>query len=384
MRPTRRLLTTVLIVIATTFAGASLSPCAGQVTGSGSTNFITKWTNGAGSVIGDSNIYSASGLVGIGTTSPAAKLEVNGAAQVDDDLVLGGRILSGSDLVMQILAGGNFSVGLQALNSYAGGGEYNTAVGDGALYSNSTGYYNTACGYQALYSNTTASGNTALGESALYSNTGGLNTAVGGSALYASTTGGQNTAMGVAALGSNTSGGQNSAFGTNALQSSTTGFYNIAIGFYAGAGVTTGSNNIEIGNQGTSSDNGVIYLGTPGTQTSAYVAGIYGTNGQRRAGPGHLQRAARGRFLVPALQRGHPRHGRLQQRVAAPAPGDLPLQEAVRRRVEARPIRPDRRGSGRGLSGSGDPFGRRGGGAAQRTAEATRHDCGPEGADPLA
>ena len=99
----------------------------------------------------------------------------------------------------------------------------------------------------------------------------------------------------------------------------------------------------------------------PGTQTSTFIAGIYGVSYQRQqrcAGPDRLQRATRHRLVVPALQGRHPGYGGRQQRVDAAAARDLPLQEAVRRRVEADAIRADRRGSGGGLSGSGGAFGR--------------------------
>jgi hypothetical protein len=50
----------------------------------------------------------------------------------------------------------------------------NTAEGDGALFSLTTGGGNTANGFQALFSNTTGSVNTANGSFALYSNTTGV------------------------------------------------------------------------------------------------------------------------------------------------------------------------------------------------------------------
>src|SRR5437016_2663669 len=70
----------------------------------------------------------------------------------------------------------------------------NTAEGDFALFSLTTGGSNTANGYAALYNNTTGSGNTANGDSALGANTTGFgNTANGDSALGNNTTGGSNT-----------------------------------------------------------------------------------------------------------------------------------------------------------------------------------------------
>jgi hypothetical protein len=60
----------------------------------------------------------------------------------------------------------------------------NTAEGEDALFSLTTGVNNTAVGFQALFNNTTGNHNTANGASALANNsTGSLNTATGGYAL---------------------------------------------------------------------------------------------------------------------------------------------------------------------------------------------------------
>jgi hypothetical protein len=70
---------------------------------------------------------------------------------------------------------------------YPGG---NTAEGDAALFSLTTGLNNTAIGDNALFSNTTGSDNTANGSAALIRNTtGSFNTASGFSALFSNTTG---------------------------------------------------------------------------------------------------------------------------------------------------------------------------------------------------
>src|SRR5207302_2748474 len=50
---------------------------------------------------------------------------------------------------------------------------FNTAEGDDALFSLTTGFDNTAIGFNALFSNTTGGGNTATGAFALSSNTRG-------------------------------------------------------------------------------------------------------------------------------------------------------------------------------------------------------------------
>jgi hypothetical protein len=183
--------------------------------------------------------------------------------------------------------------GYGALNSNTSG-FYNTATGVEALFSNTTADYNTATGYLTLSDNTTGADNTATGSLALYHNTtGSYNTATGYYALVSNTTGTYNTAYGFEALSSlggngdnsafgsgalynNTTGGSNTAFGADALWSSSTGGGNIAVGFNAGYDITTGDYNIDIGSLGSSSDNDTIRIGTPGTQTSFYAAGIDG------------------------------------------------------------------------------------------------------------
>ncbi|MBV9613578.1 MAG: tail fiber domain-containing protein, partial [Acidobacteriaceae bacterium] len=103
------------------------------------------------------------------------------------------------------------------------------------------------------------------------------NTGVGFSALVSNTVGANNTALGVSALYTNSSGSNNTALGMNALYACT-GTSNLALGFEAGYQATSGSDNVFIANQGQSADSDVIRIGTPGTQTAAYIAGISGAN----------------------------------------------------------------------------------------------------------
>src|SRR2546423_15648380 len=77
----------------------------------------------------------------------------------------------------------------------------NTAEGDNALLSLTTGGFNTATGFDALLNNTTGNFNTANGGEALYSNTtGGGNTANGVNDIHIHATGDQHTATGSYAL----------------------------------------------------------------------------------------------------------------------------------------------------------------------------------------
>jgi trimeric autotransporter adhesin len=186
----------------------------------------------------------------------------------------------------------NTAYGVDALyDNY--NGDRNVATGVGALAGNSsgidntaTGYhalnandadYNTATGYQALESNTSGSNNTAHGLDSLYTNsTGSNNTANGAQALFSNVGGNANTAEGSLALHQNTSGINNTALGADALYGNTTGSTNIGIGFAAGFSLTTGSNNIDIGNLGVAGESNTIRVGTAGTHTATFIAGIKG------------------------------------------------------------------------------------------------------------
>src|SRR5713101_8619225 len=74
---------------------------------------------------------------------------------------------------------------------YAGG---NTAEGQNALLSLSTGTYNTAVGLFSLLSNTKGNFNTGIGAGTLLASTGDEDTATGAGALLSNTTGTENTA----------------------------------------------------------------------------------------------------------------------------------------------------------------------------------------------
>jgi hypothetical protein len=263
----RSLLLLVTTITAMSFVGWLSSPGSGQEAGaSGQASPTVSGTGHAGDVpiwktsaaLGNSVLSQSSGKVGIGTTTPAAKLEVNGNTQVDGNLTLSGSILASGGVPLIWAESSNFSAGLGALPPDTTG-TADTAVGNSALQAN-TGPYNTAVGNSALQANTT----------------GGYNTATGNYAMQYNTTGSFNTASGQAALVNSTSGYGNTAVGYVALLRNTTGSNNIGIGYYGGQYLTTGSNNIQIGNYGTASDNGTIRVGIAGTQTSAFIAGIYG------------------------------------------------------------------------------------------------------------
>jgi hypothetical protein len=206
----------------------------------------------------------------------------------------GDNTAEGTDALFSLTTGTeNTAIGFDALFSNTTG-DSNTATGSIALGSNTTGVRNTANGFAALNSNTTGERNTATGRAAmtfnttgnnntadghdaLFSNTTAIrNTATGSFALFSNTTGPNNTGIGYFALFSNTTGNSNTASGYDALLNNTTGIGNIALGNFAGSNLTTGSNNIDVGNVGVAGESNTIRIGTVGTQTATYIAGIMG------------------------------------------------------------------------------------------------------------
>jgi hypothetical protein len=216
-----------------TLGGLSLQ--AQDVTGTGTKNYIPIWTSS--SKIGDSVMFQSGSAVGVGTTSPAYPLDVTGEVNSSVGYMIGGTLM---------------------LATPGGATADNLAVG-AALNLTVTGNTNTGVGRAALIGVSTGSGNTALGYEALASNT----------------SGGFNTAVGAGAIDGNKSGEFNTAVGNSALQRVTGGSSNVAIGYEAGLNITN-SNNIDIGNEGVAADSGVIRIGTSGTQTTFYAAGISG------------------------------------------------------------------------------------------------------------
>jgi hypothetical protein len=195
------------------------------------------------------------GKIGIGTSTPSFKLDVNGDIRVNT-LIIG-----------------------KGTGSYT---DYNVALGDYVLQNNTTGTINTGVGSRVLLLNTTGSYNTGVGANALLYNTSGShNTAVGYRTLESNTTGGANTAVGYNAMPSNTTGDYNSAFGVNALSNNTTGTGNTAVGDIALGTNNTGSGNTSIGYWS-------LFYNTTGSGNSAHggTAMTYNTTGSNNSALG--------------------------------------------------------------------------------------------------
>src|SRR5437762_9756036 len=164
----------------------------------------------------------------------------------------------------------------------------NTAEGDNALSSLTTGVANTACGSGALFEDQTGSDNTAIGAGALRSvgplsgRSGSCNTATGAFTLSVNVLGEGNTANGCEAL-TNNQGNYNTAVGYQALSGLSTenppGGNNSANGAFALTNNDAGSNNTangynalysnRDGSNNTSNGANALYGNTVGTKNTA-------------------------------------------------------------------------------------------------------------------
>jgi hypothetical protein len=149
-------------------------------------------------------------------------------------------------------------------------GDYNTYLGTNAGAGMFSGNYNNvAVGINAMYGNTSvgAGNNTALGDSALFSITSGdSNVAIGEDACYSMTTGTSNFCMGEASAYNGIAVTENTSIGTSALFNNITGNENVAIGSSALQRNLSATSSVAVGNEagqgtGNYSSQGGTYIG---------------------------------------------------------------------------------------------------------------------------
>ena len=237
----------------------------------------------------DANLFytdATNSRVGVGTISPAEKLDVVGNAKVSgratiDTLTIG---LGGQTTVAT-----NTALGFEALNSASLTGANNVGIGYTAGKALTTGSGNVAIGQNALNTATTSVDAVAIGRDALFASTAGgsQNTAVGRAALRELTTGTNATACGAEALrrfigNGNTALGNRALVGVDATAANNTGINNVGVGLQTGDVISTGSRNTIIGansdpSAAASNDQTVVGEGLTGKGDD--TAFIGGTNG---------------------------------------------------------------------------------------------------------
>jgi trimeric autotransporter adhesin len=288
------------------------SSTANTITGTGKKDYVPLWLSTT--KLGSSKLFqSAAGDLGIGTTTPAANLDVNGTGDIRNTLTL---FPNGSAPTLSI-QGTAFAVSNTGLVTFVSGQTFPGAgtvtsigsglgltggpiTGSGTLSIDTTVVpqlktANTFTGNQTVNGNLTATNVTAtqtvsggvvnattsfdigglpfafgsygnqnafLGFAGNSTTTGTYNTASGVAALSVNTTGLSNTATGASALLSNTTGTFNTASGVAALRSNTTGDGNTASGFQALYSNTTANGNTASGNQ-------ALFLNTTGASNTA-------------------------------------------------------------------------------------------------------------------
>jgi hypothetical protein len=301
----------------------------GTIGGSGTTNYVPKFT--AGTTIGNSQIFDDGTNVGIGTTSPGYKLDVNVTdAGVGSKTIIAsfGRIgasasatareagivfrdadnptLTGGITGVRENSSGNF---LSGLNFYVQSNVSTAATSFSNLTEamRITSGANVGIGYTAPASKLAVSGTTLINTntdngvdklqvsggaiaSTLKVNTSGQTTTIsnyynggvgknlwiGGGGASSTSASERNVSIGVDALLANTSGYFNVGLGSESLRLCTSGSNNMAIGFQALYALTTGTRNTAIGNGALGSSNAPT--NTVAIGSDAFVRQTSGSN----------------------------------------------------------------------------------------------------------
>ena len=254
--------------------------------GSGTTNYVSKWTGT--SALGNSQIFDNGTSVGIGTASPSALLEVSGTSATtiqvkvknasngtlaDTRLVVindanneGGFFLGSSTRSLDangVLVYANKQLKFMTNNTVSSGGTDPIIFQAGGNAASQEAMRIT--GNKRVLINTTTESTWTLDlvgnfRSTLDANINGLtvgkgggniltNTAVGYEAILNSTTGAiNNTAQGYQALRTNTTGNNNTALGYVSLYTNSVGIRNTAVGSFALQGLNS-DNNTGVGFQ---------------------------------------------------------------------------------------------------------------------------------------
>ncbi|MFH1313121.1 MAG: tail fiber domain-containing protein [Candidatus Eisenbacteria bacterium] len=187
---------------------------------------------------GPTMTFLQGGNVGVGTVSPATKLDVEGSINTSAYYEIEGE--------KTIHRPGSRSLAIGVGTGTDESMYYNTFVGDSAGY-HDRAFNNTYIGYRAGYSNEYTGDNTFIGYLAGRQNTGAGNVFVGSFTGAGNASASYNTFVGERAGASNDDGGANTFIGDKAGQANTHGEDNLFAGTVSGNFNTTGSYNTYLG-----------------------------------------------------------------------------------------------------------------------------------------
>ena len=219
--------------------------------------------------------FLGNGNLGIGTSTPGQQLTLTGSLRLPESTSTSGIIYLGSSPFIHNYAPAganadyNTFIGLNSGNftmtspsSYMS--TYLTVVGAGALAANTTGYLNVAIGSRSMVTNSTGNNNVAIGDQSLINEQTGQN----------------NVAVGNATIGGYGNSSYNTAIGTNALYyNANSTSYNTAVGYSTGPTLSsTNTHSVYLGSNARTSTTGLTNLivigdSAVGTQSNQLVLG---------------------------------------------------------------------------------------------------------------
>ncbi|OFY73469.1 MAG: hypothetical protein A2275_11415 [Bacteroidetes bacterium RIFOXYA12_FULL_35_11] len=259
------------------------------VTGSGTTNYIPKFSSG--STLNNSLLYQTGTKIGVGTTNPSGRFMIQQDAGAiptepifeikdkfghtvmivykdstrfyfDDDPNKaenkGAFAVSGKNSTKSLtsnffqMSTRNLISGKDAGKKLSGTtyytGSYNNFLGFEAGFNDTSGYKNTFIGYRAGYSNTSGYSNIFIGDSAGSSNTIGYKNVFIGNLSGSTNTGGDYNVFVGYNTGLKNTANSNSFIGYQAGKNNTSGANNVFMGLNSGFTNTSGANNVFLGN----------------------------------------------------------------------------------------------------------------------------------------
>ena len=211
-------------------------------------------------------------FLGIGNNAPSYPLDVTGVIRGTSDAIINGLTVGRGQNSLTY----NTAVGELALSSITTG-DFNSAFGSLSQRDTTTGTLNSSFGFASLLTNVDGLGNTAFGVNTLRDNSGfgNYNTAIGLNASLLQTAANGNTTIGNEALLNNGTGSYNVAVGYRAgrwysgLNNLTSVNNSILIGFHTKTLGDTQTNQIVIGYDATGLGSNTTIIGNSSTITTA-------------------------------------------------------------------------------------------------------------------